>query len=168
MIEDEDLPEVEQPGDNTQQKRKKIMILLLPLLIVIGVSVGIYFALNNSYDSLNVGYSIVKQNKDSEEITVFYDLPELKTSVKGKKRSHELRIKPNIELSGIEDIKVIEALIPRLTDAIIGHIIELNIDEVDGSTGLYWLKEELLYRLNLVTSPIKIKKLNFSVFELQK
>ena len=168
MIEDEDLPEVEQPGDNRQQKRKKIMILLLPLLIVIGVSVGIYFALNNSYDSSNVGYSIVKQNKDSEEITVFYDLPELKTSVKGKKRSHELRIKPNIELSGIEDIKVIEALTPRLNDAIIGHIIELNIDEVEGSTGLYWLKEELLYRLNLVTSPIKIKKLSFSVFELQK
>lgn len=169
MIEDEELTEVEQPTDNHQQKRKKIMILLLPLLIVIGVSVGIYFTLNNSYDSLNVGYSVVQHDKDSpDNITVFYDLPELKTSVKGKKRSHDLRIKLNIELSSIEDMKVIEALTPRLSDAIIGHIIELTIDEIEGSTGLYWLKEELLYRLNLVAAPIKIKKLNFSIFELQK
>ncbi|MBE6453740.1 MAG: hypothetical protein E7017_02500 [Alphaproteobacteria bacterium] len=169
MTEDEDLQDIEQSDNNQPQKRKRIMILLLPLLIVIGVSVGIYFALNNSYDSLSVEYSIVQHDKDSpDNITVFYDLPELKTSVKGKKRSHELRIKPNIELSSIEDLKVIEALTPRLSDAIIGHVVELKIDEIEGSTGLYWLKEELLYRLNLVASPIKIKKLNFSVFELQK
>ena len=58
--------------------------------------------------------------------------------------------------------------IPKLHDVILNHIIELNLEEVSGSTGMYWLKEELLYRLNLAATPVKIKKLNFSIFELQK
>lgn len=169
MIEDDDLEIDGEITDNSHQKRKKLMILLLPLLIVIGISVGIYFALNNNYDSLGVDYNIVQYNKDTpENMTVFYDLPEIKTSVRGKNGSHELRLKINLEISSIEDLHVIEVLTPKLSDAVLGHVIELNMNEIDGSTGLYWLKEELLYRLNLVASPIKIKNLNFSVFELQK
>lgn len=169
MIEDDDLETDGEITDNSHQKRKKLMILLLPLLIVIGISVGIYFALNNNYDSLGVDYNIVQYNKDTpENMTVFYDLPEIKTSVRGKNGSHELRLKINLEISSIEDLHVIEVLTPKLSDAVLGHVIELNMNEIDGSTGLYWLKEELLYRLNLVASPVKIKNLNFSVFELQK
>lgn len=169
MIDDEDLDAGEEAVENPHQKRKKLMILLLPLLIVIGISVGIYFALNNSYDSLGVDYNIVQYNKDNpDSLTVFYDLPEIKTSVKGKNGNHELKLKINLELSNIDDLKVIEVLTPKLSDAVLGHTIELNLDEIDGSTGLYWLKEELLYRLNLVAAPVKIKNLNFSVFELQK
>lgn len=169
MIEDDDLDDNNELVENHKQKRKKIMILLLPLVIVIGISVGIYFAMNNRYDSLGGKYNIIQYNKDNQDsITVFYDLPENKTSVKGKNKNHELRLKVNLELSSIEDLKIIEVLTPKLTDAVLGHIIELNIDEIEGSTGLYWLKEELLHRLNLVSDPIKIKNINFSVFELQK
>lgn len=169
MIDDDDINDTEEILINPKQRRKKTMILLLPLLIVIGISVGVYFALNKNYDSFDGNYNIIKYNKDStESVTVFYDLPEIKTSIKGKERNHSLRLKINIELSNIEDLKIIEALTAKLTDAAIGHTIELNFDEVQGSTGLYWLKEELLYRFNLVAAPIKIKNINFSLFELEK
>ena len=170
MIEDDDFDENVKPIlDNSRQTRKKIMILLLPLLIVIGISVGIYFAMNNSYDSLSGSYNIVQYNKDAPEtVTVFFDLPEIKTTVRGKDGSHELRMKINLELSSVEDLKIIEALVSRLNDSVLSHTIELNLDEISGSAGLYWLKEELLYRLNLASAPVKIKNLNFNVFELQK
>lgn len=170
MIEDDDLEEnVKQVLENPNQKRKKIMILLLPLLIVIGISVGVYLTMNNSYDSLSGTYNIVQYGKDTpENVTVFFDLPEIKTSVKGKDGPHELRMKINLELSSVEDLKIIEALVSRLNDSVLSHTIELNLDEITGSAGLYWLKEELLYRLNLSSAPVKIKNLNFNVFELQK
>lgn len=169
MIEDDFDEEAKEPAENTHQSHKKILILILPLLIVIGISVGFYFTLNKSYDSLDVDYKVVQYNKDANgDIAVFFDLPEIKTSVKAKDGSHELKMKINLELSGVEDLKIIEAVIPRLNDIILSHIIELNLEEVSGSTGLYWLKEELLYRLNLVAAPVKIKNLNFNVFELQK
>ena len=168
MIEDNDLDTEEEVVDNSPQKRKKIMVLLLALLIVIGISVGIYFALNTSYDSLGRGYKIIQYDKDADKsVTVFYDLPEIKTSVRGKDGQHELKMKITLELSSIEDLKLVEILIPRLNDVVIAHTIELNLDEVKGSEGLYWLKEELLYRFNLAAAPVKIKNLNFSVFELQ-
>lgn len=170
MIEDDDIDAENPPSaEILRPNRKKIMILLLPLLIVIGVSVGIYLARNKNYDSWNIDYSIVQYDKDApESVTAFFDLPEIKTSVKGADRNHDLRLKVNLELSSIDDIKIIEALTPRLNDVILGHLIELGVDEVSGSSGLYWLKEELLYRLNLSAAPVKIKKINFSVFELQK
>ena len=54
MIDDDDIEEPEEITDTPMQKRKRVMILLLPLLIVIGISVGIYFSMNNSYDSLGL------------------------------------------------------------------------------------------------------------------
>ncbi|MBE6444082.1 MAG: hypothetical protein E7020_05400 [Alphaproteobacteria bacterium] len=168
MIDDDDIDVAEEILASPKQKRKKLMILLLPLLIVIGVSVAVYFAINNKYDSFDGNYNIIEYNKDSSNsVTVFYDLPELKTSIKGKERNHNLRLKINIELSSIDDLKIIEAITAKLTDAVIGHVIELNFDEVQGSTGLYWLKEEILYRFNLVAAPVKIKNINFSLFELE-
>ena len=100
--------------------------------------------------------------------TVFYDLPEIKTTVSDKNRNVNLRLKINIELSSIDDLRVIEALSAKLVDSVIGHTIELRLDEIKGSTGLYWLKEEILYRLSLAASPVKIKNINFSLFEIEE
>ena len=167
MIEDEELEETEVSAEYTPKNRKKIMILLLPLLIVIGASVGVYFAFNKKYDQDTSGYNIVQYDKSNkEDIAVFYDLPEIKTIISNKDGTKQyLRIKLNLEMASIEDLKVVEALSGKLNDVVISHIIELRTEEVSGSEGLYWLKEELLYRLNLAVAPVKIKNLNFSVFE---
>ena len=172
MIEDEEPEEGEVEaavGTGFSFKRKRLLILLLPLLIVIGISVGIFFALNNTYDSDDSGYNIVQYDKENKDnIAVFYDMPEIRTSVAGKDMNHALRLKLNLELSNVEDLRIVEILTPKLNDVVLSHIIELTIEEISGSAGLYWLKEELLYRLNLAAEPAKIKDLNFSVFELQK
>jgi len=167
MIEDDDVEEDVEVYDAVRAKRKRLMILLLPILIVIGISATIFFVLQRQHSAKD-NYSIVQYNKENaDDISVFYDLPEIVTQVKGKEENHELRIKINLELSSIEDLKLIEILAPKLSDVIIGHTIELNSDELAGSVGLYWLKEELFYRLNLAATPVKIKNISFSLFELK-
>ncbi len=169
MIEDEDIAEEAEEALDTGSKRKRLLILLLPILIVVIISVVIFFVLKGRSASDSGEYNIVQYNKDSADgITVFYDLPEITTNVRGRVGPHELRLKINLELSSVEDLKIIEILAPKLSDTVITYTVELSTDEVSGSTGLYWLKEELLYRLNLAAAPIKIKALNFSVFDLQK
>ena len=167
MIEDEDLEEAT-PVVTAAPRKKRLMILLLPLLIVIGISIGIYFALNKSNSADDSGYNIVQYSKDNkEDVAVFYDLPEVRAAVAGKEGSMNLRLKLNLELSSVEDLKIIEILTPKLNDVVLSHIVELTLEEIKGSAGMYWLKEELLYRLNLAAEPVKIKKINFGVFELQ-
>lgn len=169
MVEDDDTLDEAEEVLNTGVKRKRFLILLLPILIVVGISATIFFVLQHKSSSSAGEYNIVQYNKDNaESVTVFYDLPEITTSVRGRVGPHELRLKINLELSSIEDLKIIEILAPKLTDTVITYTVELSTDEVGGSAGLYWLKEELLYRLNIAAAPVKIKALNFSLFDLQK
>ena len=168
MIDDADIEDEEnENAENLKPQRKRIMLLLLPLVVIIGITVGAYFAMNASYDSLSANYNIIKYSDSSEDVTAFYDLPEVKYTIKGSDGPHELRLKVTLEVSSIDNLNVIEVLTPKLNDVILSHIVELRFEELLGSTGLYWLKEELLYRFNLVSAPVKIKNINFSVFELQ-
>ena len=40
-------------------------------------------------------------------------------------------------------------------------------EEIETAQGLYWLKEDLLYRINLVTKPLKISNINIKMFEIK-
>ena len=148
-------------------RKKRIMILLLPLLIVIGISIGIYFALSKGKSAASA-YNVVQYDKENKDnLSVFYDLPEIQAPIATKEAPITLKLKLNLELSSVEDLRIIEILTPKLNDVVLSHIVELSEDEIKGSEGMYWLKEELLYRLNLAAEPVKIKKLSFGTFELQ-
>lgn len=170
LDQEEDLDQEEGAAPSTALSRKKMLIFLLPVLIVIGLSVGFYYAFNSGYSSTPATYSIVPKGGSGEDegITVLYDLPEFSATLhSGDIDKQLLQLKLNLELSSVEDIKTIELLIPKINDVVLTHIIELSPKEVEGSTGLYWLKEELLYRLNLAVAPIKIQKLNIKSLETQ-
>ena len=155
----------------TQKDNKKILLFLVPALIVIGIIVGLYFLfIPKSDNAENLSYSIVeKEENDTKTITVFYDLPEISVQLQSADSQNAVvKIKINIELSKMGDIKTIESLMPQITDAAVTHISELSQNEISGAEGLYWLKEELLYRLSLIAAPVKISNLNFKRFEIQK
>lgn len=173
MLEDEDLDN-DVPGDESKPlSRKKLLIFILPVVIVIGLSAGLFYVFNNSYDSNAGSYSVIRKassdSKSPDDVTVFYDLPEITTLLKAEPGSvkERLLIRLNLELSSIEDTKTIEILTPKIIDAVIAHTIELTPREISDSSGLYWLREELLYRINLITNPIKVSSLNFRTFEVE-
>lgn len=80
-----------------------------------------------------------------------------------------VKLKISLETSDLSEDKInaLEALSSKINDIIIAHLVELSPAEITDSEGLYWLKEELLYRVNLVTDPIKINSINFKNFEIQ-
>lgn len=171
---DDDFDKDEEASEQGKISHKKILFILVPILIVIGVAVGGYYIFNRNYENeSNLNYSIVKNITDengtqTENITVFYDLPEVSARVKNSSEHIQVvKMKISLELSKVEDIPLIESMQPRINDAIIAHTVELRPDEINGSAGLYWLKEELLYRINLLVSPIKVSNLNFKNFEIQ-
>lgn len=172
---DDDLDKLDEDASSSKINKKKILIFLLPVLIVIGIAVGMYHTFGSKFDDTgNLPYSIVEKTSETNgkaatQLLIFYDLPEIITQIKTHDGTKEtVHVKISIELSKMEDIKTVEAMLPRFNDIIINHTSELTSDEVNGANGLYWLKEELLYRINLVAAPIKIENLNFKNFEVQK
>lgn len=154
--------------------KKKALIFLLPVLIVIGIAVGFYHNFGKDDDNdINGSYTTVTKaggdNSSGDKTTIFYDLPEIRTQIKTDGKIKEnVNIKITVELASQEDIKTIENLLSKLNDIIIAHTSELTSNEISGTEGLYWLKEELLHRINLVTDPIRVENINFKSFEVQK
>lgn len=153
--------------------RKKILIFIIPVLVVIGLAVGMFYVFNRGYDSSATNYSVVKNVVDEngsavQQVTVFYDLPEINARLKDERNINQsVKMKISLELARVEDIPTVEKMLPRINDAVIAHTIELTPAEISDASGLYWLKEELLYRINLLISPVKATNLNFKNFEIQ-
>ena len=112
MIEEDEIEQEEDVPAKKTIDRKKMLIFILPVLIVIGLSVGFYYALNSDYGGNGAAqYNVVKHTPSAdgaEKISVFYDLPEVSVNLKSSGPDRQrLHLRINIELSSIEDIKIV-------------------------------------------------------------
>lgn len=170
MAEFDDL-DTQDEEETKEVNKKKILLFLLPGLIAIGIAVGLYHTFDSSFnDSKGVPYGVLEQTEEEKKQSIiFYDLPEITAPIRNMQGENDIvSIKLGIELSNPEDVKKIEVLLPRIYDIILAHTRELRTEEVNGSEGLYWLKQELLYRLKLAAAPIKIENINIKNFDIQK
>lgn len=175
-LDDDFEADAEADENKTKLTRKKILIFLLPALIAIGLVVSFYSVLNQkSSQNKNMSYSIVERPLNSEDgtaqnkVTILYDVPEINVRITDEVGTpQDISFKINLELNNVEDVQIVEGLMPKIVDALIAHTIELTPDEIKGSNGLYWLKEELLYRINLIVSPVVVTNLNFKAFDQGK
>ena len=173
-IDDEEDGE-EDKNQTSKASKKKMLLIILPILIIIGLVVSFYTVFNTKKDTTSQNYRIVEDasedNTPLTNSTIFYDLPEIDVLLNSKTNQQQrLKLQINLETQNIDAQKVhiLEAFIPRINDLIISHLIELYPEEIQSSEGLYWLKEELLHRINLVTHPILISNISFKSIEIQK
>ncbi len=95
--------------------------------------------------------------------TVYYEFPSflVNLNMTDAKRATFLKATIQLELQGTDDIEKIDLLKPRLTDIINTYLRELRPSDINGSAGLFRLKEELLVRVNQVADPVKINDILF-------
>lgn len=149
--------------------KRKIVMLLMPILLVIGAVVGVYFS--GITDSLFVpSEKAARESDDSPEVVeegrvkkgaeAFYDLPEILVNLSGKpgQKPVYFKVKVALELESPEDAAKVDMLLPRVVDSMQFYLREMRIEELQGSMGTYRLKEELLDRLNRVLAPTKINE----------
>lgn len=148
------------------QKKKLILFVVLPLLLVIGGGAGAYFS--GAADPL---LALFSGSKDQDEDTstkslkpaVFYDLPEMLVNLNtaGRKQSF-LKIRVSLELADPLDVQRVEQVMPRIIDNFQVYLRELRVEDLQGASGIYRLREELLSR---VTSAVKPAKVNDVLFK---
>ncbi len=100
---------------------------------------------------------------------VFVDLPEVLVNLSsaGTDRTQYLKVKVVLEVPD-ESVKTqIEPLMPRLMDTFQTYLRELRATDLDGSAGLYRLKEELTRRVNAAIAPARINAVLFKEIVVQ-
>jgi flagellar FliL protein len=99
----------------------------------------------------------------------FIDVPEVlvNLSTAGADRTQYLKVKVVLELPDAAIQPQIQTAMPRVMDAFQTYLRELRPTDLDGSAGLYRLKEELTRRVNAAISPNRVNAVLFKEIVVQ-
>jgi flagellar FliL protein len=140
---------------------RKLLIIAAAAVVVLGAAGG------GAYHFLGGRSEAAPASKIKPP--VFVDLPEVLVNLSstGSDRTQYLKVKVVLEVPD-ESIKTqIEPLMPRLMDTFQTYLRELRATDLDGSAGLYRLKEELTRRVNAAIAPERINAVLFKEIVVQ-
>jgi flagellar FliL protein len=153
-------------GESAPAKRK----LPLKLIVIAAVAVllfggagaaGYYFVFGGSHETK----AAVAQAKPP----TFLDVPEVLVNLAttGAERTQYLKVKVVLELPDAALQPQVQSSMPRVMDAFQTYLRELRPTDLDGSAGLYRLKEELTRRVNVAISPNHVNAVLFKEIVVQ-
>ena len=110
-----------------------------------------------------------RKRRSSAKPATFVDLPDVLVNLSntGGDRTQYLKVKIVLELPDATLVPQIQPLMPRVMDAFQTYLRELRPTDLDGSAGLYRLKEELTRRVNAAVAPNRITAVLFKEIVVQ-
>ena len=140
---------------------KKIMMAAVGVAVLGGVGLGGYKFMGGAHETHDA-VPVVKP-------AVFFDLPEVLVNLSnnGAERTQYLKVKVVLELSDQLLMAQIQPVMPRVLDTFQTYLRELRPSDLDGSSGLYRLKEELTRRVNAAIAPNKVSAVLFKEIVVQ-
>lgn len=146
-------------------KLKPAIIGGAALLILGGGASAYFFGLFD--DLLGEGGEAELQAYQPVDV-IFYDLPEMIVNlVSSSKKPAYLKIHLALELDESADLVTLERLMPRVIDHFQVFLRELRVDDLNGSAGIYRIKEELLRRVSVAVYPVEIRDVLFKEMLIQ-
>jgi flagellar FliL protein len=152
-------------GEAGAPKRKLPLKLILMaaagLLVLGGGGTGAYFFF--------AGHKEAKATAAPVKPATFLDVPEVLVNLSnpGNERTQYLKVKIVLELPDATLTPQVQTAMPRVMDAFQTYLRELRPTDLDGSAGLYRLKEELTRRVNAALSPNRINAVLFKEIVVQ-
>ena len=140
---------------------KVLMIGGAALAVLVGAGGGGYYFFTHK--------SGPKPDAAAVKSAVFVDLPEVLVNLSntGSERTQYLKIKLVLELAEQSMVAQITPVMPRVMDAFQTYLRELRPSDLEGSAGLYRLKEELTRRVNASIAPSRINAVLFKEIVVQ-
>lgn len=172
MATNEAQPQAESEEAESEQGAKKkpakAWLSRKMLLIAAAALVGLGVAGGGAYFFLG-GHSGEAATASTIKPPVFFDMPDVLVNLasSGSDRTQYLKVKVVLELPDQAILAQIQPLMPRLMDTFQTYLRELRATDLDGSAGLYRLKEELTRRVNAAIAPNRINAVLFKEIVVQ-
>jgi flagellar FliL protein len=99
----------------------------------------------------------------------FVDVPDLLVNLVGApgERVQYLKVKLVLEVKEEKQVEAIKPSMPRVTDIFQSYLRELRATDLNGSAGLFRLKEELTKRVNVALAPNQVSAVLFKEVVVQ-
>lgn len=142
---------------------KMMIIIGAGLLVVGGGGGGAYFFFFKGPPEHKA------EAKPAAKPAIFVDLPDVLVNLSNaaNERTQYLKVKIVLELPTSEVVTDIQPLMPRVMDSFQTYLRELRPTDLDGSAGLYRLKEELTRRVNAAVAPNRVTAVLFKEIIVQ-
>jgi flagellar FliL protein len=155
-------------GKPAKAKGKFSLKLSRKMMIIVGAAVLVLGGAGFG-TKMYFGHGVKKAEHAEAKPASFVDLPEVLVNLSnaGSDRTQYLKVKVTLEVPDKEMVPHIQPLMPRVMDAFQTYLRELRPTDLDGSAGLYRLKEELTRRVNVAVAPNKITAVLFKEIVVQ-
>ena len=161
-------------GEKRLSRKKLILFIVLPVVLLIAIGAGLYFS--GMLDSVlgkkkhaEAGaegaageHGEGKDGHGAATGAVYHDLPDIIVNLSdtgGKQRFLKLSI--SLEIASKADEPKLATVMPRITDQFQTYLRELRVEDLRGSSGIYRLRQELLARVKAAAGTVKVRDVLF-------
>ena len=164
--EEKEAPEAEGAEGEAAPKKgflsKKLIIIVAAAVLVLGGGGAWFFFFNKKpHDEKPVPVAV--------KPPAFVDVPEVLVNLSstGNGRAHYLKAKIVLEVTDEKVAEQIKPVLPRVLDSFQTYLREMRSSDLEGSAGLYRVRDELTRRVNLAVAPSKINAVLFKEIVVQ-
>jgi flagellar FliL protein len=145
-----------------KSKLKLIIIVVAALAVIGGGAAAWFFFFRHGGDEHHAEAAPAKP-------PAFVEVPDLLVNLSGSpgERVQYLKLKIVLELKEEKQIEAIKPTMPRVTDIFQTYVRELRPVDLNGSAGIFRLKEELTRRVNAAVAPIQVSAVLFKEVVIQ-
>jgi flagellar protein FliL len=147
-----------------QPKSKfKLIVMIVAVLVVLGGGAAGYFLFFSHHGEEQ------KAEAPQAKPPVFVDVPDMLVNLVGAPgdRVQYLKVKLVLEVKEEKQVEAIKPNLPRVTDIFQTYLRELRPADLNGSAGLFRLKEELTRRVNNAVAPNQVSAVLFKEIVVQ-
>ena len=145
------------------KSKKKLALVGVAVLALLGAGGGGYVMLKKSHGEGT-------EAKEAEAPVAFVDIREMTVNLApDSAQDHQrfLKFRVALEVKDAKTAAEIQPLLPRVEDSFQVFVRELRASDLDGSAGLYRLREELVRRVNIAVHPAKVDAVLFKDIVVQ-
>jgi flagellar FliL protein len=153
--------EAEAPAPAPKGKLK-LIIAAVGVLVIIGGGAGWFFFFRHHGEEVHAEAAAPKP-------PVFMEVPDMLVNLVGPpgERVQYLKVKVVLEVKEEKQAEAIKPTMPRVADIFQTYLRELRASDLNGSAGLFRLKEELTRRVNAAVSPSQVSAVLFKEIVVQ-
>ena len=140
----------------------KLIIAAVGFIAILGGGAGWFFFMRGHSEEVHAEALPPKPPS-------FIEVPDMLVNLVGApgERVQYLKVKLVLEIKEEKQVETIKPSLPRVTDLFQTYLRELRPSDLNGSAGLFRLKEELTKRVNAAVSPNQVSAVLFKEIVVQ-
>ena len=151
-------------GEGTPSKKGKLKLIIAAVgfFVIIGGGVGVWMLMSK-------GNGDEKHAEAPAKPPSYVEVPEIMVNLVSSpgERVQYLKVKVVLEVKEERQIEAIKPSMPRVSDIFQTYMRELRAGDLNGSAGLFRLKEELTRRVNVAVAPQQVSAVLFKEIMIQ-